>query len=86
MMESSEEAEASIPTETVKKEPTEEAEASIPTETVMMESSEEAEASIPTENEEEDPNLNRTFAVRRKAAKRTLPWDLVAGELNVVPS
>jgi hypothetical protein len=31
------------------------------------------EASISTENEGEDPNLNDTFVVRRKAAKRTLP-------------
>jgi hypothetical protein len=45
---------------------------------------EEAEASISTANEEEDPNLNPTVAVRRKAAKRTLPWDLSAGELDLV--
>jgi hypothetical protein len=42
------------------------------------------EASISMENETEDENLNRTFAVRRKAAKRTLPWDLAAGELDLV--
>jgi hypothetical protein len=48
----------------------------------MQETTEEAEASISTENErEEDPNLNGTFAVRRKAAKRTLPWDLASREL-----
>jgi hypothetical protein len=39
------------------------------------------EASIPTENAREDPNLNRTVAVRRKATKRTLLWDLTAVEL-----
>jgi hypothetical protein len=34
------------------------------------------------------PNLNGTpptVAARRKAAKRTLPWDLAAGELDLVP-
>jgi hypothetical protein len=64
----------------IMQEPAEETEASIPTENVR------AEASIPTENVEEDPNLNVTFPVRRKAAKRTLPWDLKAGELNLMPS
>jgi hypothetical protein len=64
----------------IMQEPAEETEASIPTENVG------AEASIPTENVEEDPNLNVTFPVRRKAAKRTLPWDLKAGELNLMPS
>jgi hypothetical protein len=29
--------------------------------------------------------MNRTVAVRRKAANRTLPWDLAAGELDLVP-
>jgi hypothetical protein len=44
------------------------------------------EASVSTENETEDPdeNLNRTFAVRRKAAKRTLPWFLPSDELELV--
>jgi hypothetical protein len=46
----------------------------------------EDEASISMENETEDPNLNRIFAVRRKAAKRTLPWDLAADDLDLVPS
>jgi alkylhydroperoxidase/carboxymuconolactone decarboxylase family protein YurZ len=46
----------------------------------------EAEASFSTENVEEEPNLNGTFVVCRKVAKRTLPWDLVAGELHIVPS
>jgi hypothetical protein len=50
-----------------------------------------AEASVPTEQVMRDasPNRNRnpyrTFTVRRKAAKRTFPWDLAAGaELNLV--
>jgi hypothetical protein len=42
------------------------------------------EASISTENEGEDPNLNDTFIVRRKAAKRTLPWDLSVDELELM--
>jgi hypothetical protein len=47
---------------------------------------EEARDSISTteNNEREDPDLNRTFAVRRKAAKRTLPWDLVGEELKLI--
>jgi hypothetical protein len=32
------------------------------------------------------PNLNRTVTVRRKAAKRTHPFDLAAEELHLVPS
>jgi hypothetical protein len=48
----------------------------------------EAEASIPTKNAREgpSPNLNTivTFKVPRKAKKRTLPWDLPAGERNLV--
>jgi hypothetical protein len=52
----------------------------------MQEPTEEAEASISTENVRENPdeNLNQTFAARRTAAKRTLPWDLAAGELHLV--
>jgi hypothetical protein len=42
------------------------------------------EASISMENVGEDPNLNDTFAVRRKAAKRTLPWDLSVDKLELV--
>jgi hypothetical protein len=42
------------------------------------------EAPIPIEILSNDPNLNRTVAVRRKAAKRTLPWGLGAGQLNLV--
>jgi hypothetical protein len=41
-------------------------------------------ASISTENVREDPNLNDTFFVRRKVAKRTLPWDLSVDELELV--
>jgi hypothetical protein len=52
----------------------------------MQEPTEDAEDSMSTESEREDPNLNRTFAVRRKAAMRTLPWDLVGEELNLMPS
>ncbi len=45
----------------------------------------EAEASIPEETGSNDsPNKNRPVAVRRKAAKRTLPWDLQAGELDLM--
>jgi hypothetical protein len=50
----------------------------------MQEPTEEAEASIPTDTERDSPNLNGPFAERRKAAKRTLPWDLKAGELDLV--
>lgn len=32
------------------------------------------------------PNLNRTFTVRRKAAKLTLPWDLTAEEIKLAAS
>jgi hypothetical protein len=45
---------------------------------------EEAEDSISAEDAREDPNVNDTFAVRRKAAKRILPWDLATGELHLV--
>ncbi len=51
---------------------------------VMQEATEKAEASISTEDTREEPNLNGTFAVRRKAAKRTLPWDLAVDELELV--
>jgi hypothetical protein len=42
------------------------------------------EASISMENVREDPNLNDSFIVRRKAAKRTLPWDLSLDELELM--
>jgi hypothetical protein len=41
------------------------------------------EAPIPTETVS-DPNMNRTVPLRRKAAKRTLPFDLTAEELDLV--
>jgi hypothetical protein len=50
----------------------------------MQEHNEEAEASIPTDAEIDSPDHNGQFAVRRKAAKCTLPWDLKAGELDLV--
>jgi hypothetical protein len=50
----------------------------------------QTKASIPTEttvkNNKNGPNKDRTFNEHRKAAKRTLPWDLQAGELDLVPS
>jgi hypothetical protein len=39
--------------------------------------------SIPTEHVRDGPNLNRTVTERRKAAKRTLPWDLTADEIQL---
>jgi hypothetical protein len=44
------------------------------------------EASISIENVGEDPNLNidGTFSLRRKAAKRSLPWNLIGEELDLV--
>jgi hypothetical protein len=52
---------------------------------------EEAEASVSTEHVREGPDTvtslnaaNGTVAVRRKVAKRTLPWDLAAEELDLV--
>jgi hypothetical protein len=53
---------------------------------IMQEPNEEVEASIPPLNVRDDPDLNRTFTARRKAAKRTLPWDLKSGELELVSS
>jgi ribosome recycling factor len=50
----------------------------------MQGTTEEAEASISTENMREGPNPNGAFAEHRKAAKRTLPWDLASGELDLV--
>jgi hypothetical protein len=45
----------------------------------------EDEAPVPPETESNDASMN-TGIVRRKAAKRTLPWDLNAGELDLVSS
>jgi hypothetical protein len=47
----------------------------------MQEPTEEPDSPISAENEREDPNLNGAFTEHRKAAKRTLPWDLASGEL-----
>jgi hypothetical protein len=46
----------------------------------------EAEASIPTKNVREgpNPNLKGAFKIPRKTKKRTLPWDMKAGKLNLV--
>jgi hypothetical protein len=54
--------------------------------TVRMQGpTEDDEASVPSEHVINGPNLNRTFTVRRKAAKRILPWDLPADEIQLVP-
>jgi hypothetical protein len=62
--------------------------APVPSHIISMQSppnpTEGDEASIPTEIVREAPILNCTVAVRRKAAKRTHPWDLIAGELQLV--
>jgi hypothetical protein len=47
---------------------------------------EDDEASIPTEHVRNSPNLNRAFTVRRKAAKRTIPWKLTADEIQLALS
>jgi hypothetical protein len=69
-----------IPTHIIMQDPTEDDAAPIlPTETVSM----EVEAPVPTEIASNDANMNHTVTDGRKAAKRTLPWDLNAGELLV---
>jgi hypothetical protein len=54
----------------------------------MQNPTDQAEASIATDTTSIDnrSNWNRTVAVRRKAAKRTHPFDLAAEELHLVPS
>ncbi len=52
---------------------------------IMQEPSKEVEASIPPLKVKDDANLNRKFTARRKAAKRTLPWDLKADEIKLAP-
>jgi hypothetical protein len=47
---------------------------------------EDDEASIPTEHERNGPSMNPTITVRRKAAKRTLPWKLAADEIQLALS
>jgi uncharacterized protein (DUF2237 family) len=44
---------------------------------------EDDEASIPTEHVRNGPNQNRIFTLRRKAAKRTFPWELTADEIQL---
>jgi hypothetical protein len=58
--------------------PTDQAEAPIPPETGSNDP-------IPPETGSNDANMNRSVKVRRKAAKRTFPFDLTIEELNVVP-
>jgi hypothetical protein len=78
-------AEAPITTETVSLSdgPTMKAESPIPTEAVSLSNGPtETVSSSPNMTVSNVPNMNRTVApVRRKAAKRTLPWDQAAGEL-----
>jgi hypothetical protein len=52
----------------------------------MQEPPEDDEAPIPMETVSNGPNetLNRTFKERRKAANRTLPWDLPVDELDLI--
>jgi hypothetical protein len=52
----------------------------------MQEPSEEADASVPAEPVPDGPpSSGGTVMLRRKAAKRSLPWDLVVDELELVP-
>jgi hypothetical protein len=54
----------------------------------MQNPTDQAEASMPTEttltNNDNGPDWNRPVKVRRKAAKRTLPFDLTVDELDLV--
>jgi hypothetical protein len=54
----------------------------------MQNPTDQTKASIPTEtpvnNNDNGSNKNRAVKEHRKAAKRTLPWDLQAGELDLV--
>ena len=43
-------------------------------------------SSIPTTHERNGPSMNPTITVRRKAAKRTLPWKLAADEIQLALS
>jgi hypothetical protein len=49
----------------------------------MQNPTNQAETSIPTENVSSDANLNRTFVVQRKGAKRTEPWYHVTSSQNL---
>jgi hypothetical protein len=47
-------------------------------------STEDGEVSIPTGHVRNGASMNpSTITVRRKAAKRTLPWKLAAGEIQL---
>jgi hypothetical protein len=59
--------------------PTEDDDAPIPPEIVSSSSPNMAASN-------DDSNMIRTVEVCRKAAKRTLPWDQAAGELDLMPS
>jgi hypothetical protein len=51
----------------------------------MQNPTDQAEATVPEETVSNDsPNWNRTVAVRRKAAKRTNPFELTAEELHLM--
>jgi hypothetical protein len=47
---------------------------------------EDDDAPIPPDTVSNDANTNPSVRLRRKAAKRTLPWDQAAGELDRMPS
>jgi hypothetical protein len=49
----------------------------------MHNPTDQAESSIPTETVREDPNLNRTFTVCRKAAKRSESWYVAPPPQNI---
>jgi hypothetical protein len=55
---------------------------------IMQNSTDQAAASTPTEitvvSDDNGPNWNRTVNVRRKAAKRTRPFELTEEELELV--
>jgi hypothetical protein len=57
-----------------------------PTHIIMQEPTEDDDAPIPPETVSNDSNMNHTVIVRRKAAKRTLPWGLAAEELDLLSS
>jgi hypothetical protein len=50
----------------------------------MQDPTDQAEALIPIETVSNDSNVDPTVTLRRKAAKRTLPFDLTEEELNLM--
>jgi hypothetical protein len=50
----------------------------------MQDPTDQAEALIPIETVSNDSNVDPTVTMRRKAAKRTLPFDLTEEELNLM--